>query len=40
MEMVNVKVMQLEMSKLRREIREEFDIRIAQVGARLDDIVT
>jgi hypothetical protein len=37
--MVNVQMMQLEMSKLRREIGEEFDIRVPQVGARVDDIV-
>ena len=38
METANVQIMQLEMTKLRREIGEEFDIRIAQVGPRVDDI--
>ena len=35
MEMVNVQMMQFEMAKIRREIGEEFDIRIAQTGARV-----
>ena len=39
MDTVNVQMMQFEMTKPRREIVEEFDIRIAQVGARVDDIV-
>ena len=39
METVNVQMMQFEMSMLRREIGLEFDIRIAQVGTRVDDIV-
>ena len=39
METVNVQMMQFEMAKLRREIREEFDISIVQFGARVDDIV-
>ena len=39
METVNVQMMQFEVAKLRREIGEESDIRVAQVGARVDDIV-
>ena len=40
MEIVNVQMMQIEMAKLRRRIGEEFDIRIAQVGVRVDDTVS
>ena len=39
MEMVNVQMMQFDMSKLRRGIGEEFDIRIAQVGVRVHEVV-
>ena len=37
---VNVQMMQFELAELRREIGEEFDTRVNQVGVRVDEIVT